>query len=34
MPAPVEPRDVFMFFSSGTKERAPAAAMGVLKALA
>jgi uncharacterized protein YecE (DUF72 family) len=32
-PAPVEPRDVFMFFISGAKERAPAAAMGLLKAL-
>jgi len=32
-PAPVKPRDVFMFFISGAKERAPAAAMGLLKAL-
>jgi uncharacterized protein YecE (DUF72 family) len=32
-PAPVRPRDVFMFFISGAKERAPAAAMALLKAL-
>ncbi len=31
--APRQPRDVFMFFISGAKERAPAAAMALLKAL-
>jgi uncharacterized protein YecE (DUF72 family) len=32
--AEVTPRDVFLFFISGAKERAPAAAMGLLKRLA
>ena len=31
--APLQPRDVFMFFISGAKERAPAAAMALLGAL-
>jgi uncharacterized protein YecE (DUF72 family) len=31
--APVAPRDVFMFFISGAKERAPAAAMALRRAL-
>ena len=32
-PLPVQPRDVFVFFISGAKERAPAAATALLKAL-
>jgi hypothetical protein len=32
--APGGPRDVFMFFISGAKEKAPAAAMALLKRLA
>ncbi len=32
-PAPAAPRDVFMFFISGAKERAPAAAVELLKRL-
>jgi uncharacterized protein YecE (DUF72 family) len=32
-PAPKKPRDVFLFFISGAKERNPAAAMAVIKAL-
>jgi uncharacterized protein YecE (DUF72 family) len=32
-PAPVPPREVFMYFISGAKERAPAAAMALLKRL-
>ena len=32
-PAPSAPRDVFMYFISGAKERAPAAAMALLKRL-
>jgi hypothetical protein len=31
--APASPRDVFMYFISGAKERAPAAAMGLLRRL-
>ena len=31
--APVEPRDVFMFFIGGAKEKAPAAAMALLRRL-
>ena len=31
--APVEPRDVFMFFIGGAKEKAPAAAMGLIRRL-
>jgi uncharacterized protein YecE (DUF72 family) len=33
-PAPVVPRDVFMFFISGAKEKAPAAAMALRRRLA
>ena len=33
-PAPAAPRDVFMYFISGAKERAPAAAMALIKRLA
>jgi len=33
-PAPVEPRDVFMLFIGGAKEKAPAAAMALLRRLA
>ncbi len=33
-PAPAAPRDVFMYFISGAKEKAPAAAMALLKRLA
>jgi len=33
-PAPGAPRDVFLFFISGAKEKAPAAAMGVIERLA
>ena len=33
-PAPRDPRDVFLFFISGAKEKAPAAAMGVIECLA
>ena len=33
VPPPTPPRDVFMFFISGAKERAPAAAMALLKRL-
>ena len=33
-PAPVAPRDVFMFFIGGAKEKAPAAAMALLRRLA
>jgi uncharacterized protein YecE (DUF72 family) len=33
-PVPDRPRDVFLFFISGAKERAPAAAMALLKRLA
>lgn len=33
-PAPVEPRHVFMFFIGGAKEKAPAAAMALLRRLA
>ena len=32
--APIEPRDVFMFFIGGAKEKAPAAAMALLRSLA
>jgi hypothetical protein len=32
-PAAEKPRDVFMYFISGAKERAPAAAMALLKQL-
>jgi uncharacterized protein YecE (DUF72 family) len=32
-PALVQPRDVFMFFISGAKEKAPAAAMGLIRRL-
>jgi uncharacterized protein YecE (DUF72 family) len=32
-PAPEAPRDVFLFFISADKEKAPAAAMGLLKRL-
>ncbi len=32
-PAPAAPRDVFLYFISGAKEKAPAAAMALLKAL-
>jgi uncharacterized protein YecE (DUF72 family) len=32
-PAPTAPRDVFMYFISGAKEKAPAAAMALLKRL-
>lgn len=32
-PEPAKPRDVFMFFISGAKEKAPAAAMALLKRL-
>ena len=32
-PRPAKPRDVFMFFISGAKEKAPAAAMTLLKRL-
>jgi uncharacterized protein YecE (DUF72 family) len=34
VPAPAAPRDVFLFFISGAKEKAPAAAMGVIERLA
>ena len=33
-PAPIEPRDVFMLFIGGAKEKAPAAAMALLRRLA
>jgi uncharacterized protein YecE (DUF72 family) len=33
-PAPVAPRDVFLFFISGAKEKAPAAAMALLQEIA
>ena len=33
-PAPAAPRDVFMFFISGAKEKAPAAAMALIRHLA
>ena len=33
-PPPVPPRDVFMFFISGAKEKAPAAAMALIRRLA
>jgi uncharacterized protein YecE (DUF72 family) len=32
-PAPAAPRDVFLYFISGAKEKAPAAAMALIKAL-
>lgn len=32
-PAPQQPRDVFLYFISGAKEKAPAAAMGLIAAL-
>lgn len=32
-PAPHQPRDVFVYFISGAKEKAPAAAMGLISAL-
>jgi uncharacterized protein YecE (DUF72 family) len=32
-PAPRQPRDVFLYFISGAKEKAPAAAMGLIAAL-
>jgi len=33
IPAPAAPRDVFLYFISGAKEKAPAAAMALIKAL-
>ena len=32
-PAPPAPRDVFLYFISGAKEKAPAAAMALIRAL-
>ena len=33
-PPPAAPRDVFLYFIGGAKEKAPAAAMGLLRRLA